>query len=45
MYNQSSRREVECCFHFLDRLTLMGVYNGLGFCGKEILVRCSAALR
>lgn len=43
--NQSSRREVECCFPFLDRLTLMDVYNGLGFCEKEVWLVCSAALR
>jgi hypothetical protein len=23
----------------------MGVYNGMGFCGEESLVRCSAAMR
>lgn len=31
--------------HFLDRLTFMGVSNGLGFCVTRSLLRCGAALR
>ena len=26
----------QLCFHFLDRLTLMGVSNGLGFCVEGV---------
>ena len=29
------------CFHFLDRLTLVGVSNGVGFCVKGKFVRCN----
>ena len=31
-----SNRMGQVCFHFLDRLTLMGVSNGLGFCVRGV---------
>lgn len=32
------------CFHFLDRLALVGVFSGLDFCTRGSLVKWNATL-